>query len=503
MKRYIFLLVLLSILQVGCYEDKGNYDYTTVNEVKIEGEYELVYRLKMGDRLQIPMTLNLNGFDESQLEFKWEFAIQNKLNPVYNLLSTSKDFDEEVTLAPANYDLRYTITNPVTGLSTYKRFNVEVTDAISKYTYLLLCKVPGKTNEFDISSAHEFSRIGEPLYNIYSKTNGKTIQNAKSIFYFATSSSPYYDNLLVLKSDGAEKLSPFDLTWVGDQMDLFFDPKSNMDIEFLLSDKDFKQYFIVENGKLHFCTTRYTPYKFGVEKSLSDGSDYYISNYGYFYNYYGSKYVFLDTKGGRFLMWENSPMSLNIMKDNQYYTAGELKGYTTLYMGQSCKKTLFALMKDLSGKVHKYDFGDDIAGGYPYKYVVSGHSVIPDEVEMNIASAVYPHPNSENIFYAVKDKIWLLNTATNTRILFHDFNDPDVHVVKMHIKDSYAYMMYIALNKGDNGYVYRFWISSNGMPQDPANGLFPLPKNDNMTVPYEAMGPYDEIVDMVYKSKTW
>ena len=122
---------------------------------------------------------------------------------------------------------------------------------------------------------------------------------------------------------------------------------------------------------------------------------------------------------------------------------------------------------------------------------------------MNIASAVYPHPNSENIFYAVKDKIWLLNTATNTRILFHDFNDPDVHVVKMHIKDSYAYMMYIALNKGDNGYVYRFWISSNGMPQDPANGLFPLPKNDNMTVPYEAMGPYDEIVDMVYKSKTW
>ena len=172
-------------------------------------------------------------------------------------------------------------------------------------------------------------------------------------------------------------------------------------------------------------------------------------------------------------------------------------------MGQSCKKTLFALMKDQAGKVHKYDFGTDYTSGYPYKYVVLGHSVIPDEVELDKTSAVYPHPNSENIFYAVKDKIWLLNTATNTRILFHDFKDPDVNVVEMHIKDAYAYMMFIALNKGDKGYFYRFWISSNGMPQDPAEGLFPLPKEDDMIVPYEAMGPYDEIVDMEYKSKTW
>ena len=47
----MFLLAILSIFQVGCYEDKGNYDYTTVDEVTIEGEYELVYRLKMGERL--------------------------------------------------------------------------------------------------------------------------------------------------------------------------------------------------------------------------------------------------------------------------------------------------------------------------------------------------------------------------------------------------------------------------------------------------------------------
>lgn len=94
-----------------------------------------------------------------------------------------------------------------------------------------------------------------------------------------------------------------------------------------------------------FVQLRYTPYKFGVEKSLPDNSDYYISNYGYFYDYYGSKYVFLDRKGGRFLLWENGAMNLSIVSSNQYYTIGELKDFSTLYMGQSCKKTLFALMK--------------------------------------------------------------------------------------------------------------------------------------------------------------
>lgn len=500
----IYWQLLLLILIGGCYEDKGNYEYSVVNEVKIEGEYESLYRLKMGTRLTIPMTLDLNGFDDSDMEYKWEFAIQNKQNPEYILVSTSKDLDEEINLAPASYDLRFTILNKKTGLSVYKRFSVEVTDAISKYTYLLLCKVPGAVDEYDISSAHEFSRVGEPVFDLYSKTNGHTIKDARSLFYYATYSSPYFDNCMVLKGgNGVEKLSPFDLTWIADESDLFFEPEGVKNIECFLADKDFKQYFVVVDGKLHFCTTRYVPYKFGVKKDLPDGSDYYISNYGYFYNYSGSKYIFLDSKNGRFLKWENTPMSLSIVGDNQYYTAGEIKDWSVLYMGNSCKRTLFALLKDKNGVVHKYDFGDDVSSGWPFEYKILAHSTIPAEVELDKASAVYPHPNSENIFYALQDKIWLLNTATNKRVLFHDFNDSNINIVEMHIKDAYSKLMFIALNKNDEGYVYRFWINNNGMPQNPEDGLFPSPKDENMTVPYESMGPYGEIIDMEYKSKNW
>ncbi len=48
-----------------------------------------------------------------------------------------------------------------------------------------------------------------------------------------------------------------------------------------------------------------------------------------------------------------------IVGNNQHYTAGEIKDWSVVYMGSSCKRTQFALLKDKSGVVHKYDFGDD------------------------------------------------------------------------------------------------------------------------------------------------
>ena len=131
-------------------------------------------------------------------------------------------------------------------------------------------------------------------------------------------------------------------------------------------------------------------------------------------------------------------MSLSIVGNNQHYTAGEIKDWSVVYMGSSCKRTQFALLKDKSGVVHKYDFGDDTSNGCPFEFKVLAHTTFPAELELDKASAVHPHPNSENIYYAVKDKIWLLNTATNERILFHDFNVPSVNVVEIHVKNQYG-----------------------------------------------------------------
>ena len=34
---YLFLLILLPLLCVSCYDDKGNYDYHALNQVEVAG----------------------------------------------------------------------------------------------------------------------------------------------------------------------------------------------------------------------------------------------------------------------------------------------------------------------------------------------------------------------------------------------------------------------------------------------------------------------------------
>lgn len=488
---------------ISCYEDKGNYDYTTIKEIEIvKDSFDMIYKVKMGARLSIPSTINLNGYNGDDLEYKWEFSIQNKSNPVYHLISTEKDLDEEITVAPANYDVLYSVKNKKTGLSKFTKLSVEVTDAISKYTLMLLCRVPGKNNEFDISSAHEYSAIGEPTRNIYSNTNKKNIVGAKKLFYFATYGNPYFDIMGVLKKDGGEQLSPFDLSWQNDEKDWFFEPTDGISPDEFLTCDEFKRILWICDGDVYFCDTKYKPYKAGLKQEMSDGSPYEVDGVITFYNSQKyARYIFWDKKGKRFIQWENTAKKLQPLAASSIYDPSAIGDMTPIYLGVSSKSRAYAIMKDASGKIHKFVFGDDRSSS-PIKLTITEYSIMDEALEIGKASAIYPHRGIDALYCAVGDKIWLLNTIVDKRTLFYDFNDPSVKTVEMYHKDGYQYLLFVALNRGNIGSVYRFWIQSNGYLQEDMLNLFPKPKNP-MTVPYEEMGPYDEIVDMQYKSKGW
>ena len=57
---FFWMIVLLT---VSCYEDKGNYDYHPINEVKISGIKEDPYEILRWDTLKIPVTLE-NSLNE-------------------------------------------------------------------------------------------------------------------------------------------------------------------------------------------------------------------------------------------------------------------------------------------------------------------------------------------------------------------------------------------------------------------------------------------------------
>ena len=72
MKR-IFNIILLLILFIGCYEDKGNYDYRELQEVVIELPVDR-YSIQFGEALRITPVIT-TSIPEEDLRYYWEFLI--------------------------------------------------------------------------------------------------------------------------------------------------------------------------------------------------------------------------------------------------------------------------------------------------------------------------------------------------------------------------------------------------------------------------------------------
>ena len=69
---YIFLF-LLSSLAIGCYDDEGNYDYKTINEVAVK--LEETYGVRKVDTVFVirPEIRQSLATDTTNLKFEWYY----------------------------------------------------------------------------------------------------------------------------------------------------------------------------------------------------------------------------------------------------------------------------------------------------------------------------------------------------------------------------------------------------------------------------------------------
>ena len=95
MKRTTLLystILSLGLLMGACAEDDGNYDYTPINSVTIEGlEEDLL--VEAGSRLQLTPVLNIT--DESSINLSYEWTIGE------TVVSTERNLD--IALPPLDY----------------------------------------------------------------------------------------------------------------------------------------------------------------------------------------------------------------------------------------------------------------------------------------------------------------------------------------------------------------------------------------------------------------
>lgn len=196
MKRYIeFVILGILMLLLGCAEDKGNYDYTPVNELTISGipKDTSVVHLEVL-KIKPVFTCSLSA-SEDHLEYSWKIAGKE--------IATTRDLEYEVSpeWQIKKHDCLYTVTDTETGMKYFHEFNISVSSSFS-WGYYFLCE------ESDGSTVLSYFSVKEGTRNcLHTKQCGDYIfgKHPKAMidkFGYINSLEDYYYTMYIITSEG-------------------------------------------------------------------------------------------------------------------------------------------------------------------------------------------------------------------------------------------------------------------------------------------------------------
>ena len=131
MKNIWFLLLTLLVWSSCDVEDKGNYDYTEVNGVTIEGIESSYEKIGKVDELVIEPQIkgSILGDDDSNYEYSWFITDENHQ---HRILSTEKNLKWRVDLFAGTHTIYFQVVDKSTGLQWIKSLGLKVTTFFTK-----------------------------------------------------------------------------------------------------------------------------------------------------------------------------------------------------------------------------------------------------------------------------------------------------------------------------------------------------------------------------------
>ena len=150
----ILSIYLFVVLVSACYDDKGNYDYHEISEVKIEGLEESFSKISYQDVLHLEPVVTASG-GESEFDYLWTLNLLKDDNITSERLKIKLDtigydrvLDFPVNIKQGYYDLVLRVTNKSNQLATFRVMSLSVVTKFSEGFYLL--KDMGNSTDIDL-----------------------------------------------------------------------------------------------------------------------------------------------------------------------------------------------------------------------------------------------------------------------------------------------------------------------------------------------------------------
>lgn len=156
----LLALWLAAILLVACYEDKGNYDYHEIDEIKLSfpgntgTEDNIKFIQRLGEKLSIHPEVTCRN--KENLTYKWErYTDRTEVEILKNTqnLDLELEYGEGAALAwkSGGYSLRYTVKDTVSGQTTQKLIHLTVRSITPVGVYVL----HGNADETDMGTIED------------------------------------------------------------------------------------------------------------------------------------------------------------------------------------------------------------------------------------------------------------------------------------------------------------------------------------------------------------
>lgn len=133
------LILFLSVMCLSsCVEDEGNYNYTELNKLTIEGLEESYNVLHNVDTIKIQPIITSTILGENLDNYEYQWHIHEGIGEhKHTVISKEKDLVYPVDIKIGTYDLYFTVLDKTTGIKTMASAPMKVTTPTSKGFLLL------------------------------------------------------------------------------------------------------------------------------------------------------------------------------------------------------------------------------------------------------------------------------------------------------------------------------------------------------------------------------
>lgn len=523
----IGFVICLFVFLHACYDDRGNYDYTDINEIIFE-DIKGINLDAWNDYIAHVDTLRLYpefsstmAADEANYSYEWKMIPINADETVVGdtinyVIATTRNLEWPIACDAGNYRCFYTVTDNTSGLCFTQKFYLRIS-TLTTEGWMILCDQDGVARMDMVVNMNETEDIVSR--NIWSESDFNPGKPLQLIYNFYAYDPPSTVSLLVTDKG----------TYNMDRNDLHVGEDNNLRWQFGAQpeqvhvrasgiclydyDWDADEYYplywtIVDaNGDVYLNNVSELGGLFDFPVNEIDGIRFEAAPFvGVSYRYlrqgmeslYVQSVLLYDKTNQRFMEVKagaGAPSVMNFSGETLF--AAEQKGRDMVFLQSTTNAGL------------NYAILQDAAGDYWYYGIVLGSNGTNTQTcygklegpEMENATHFAFHPTLNWLFYSTKDKIYKVNLSGTTRDaqLVADLQGESISVLKFN--PFVAFRQYTSWQDNRN-----FWLivgsSIDGESKDEC-GVMRVYEFDNqwsnparMTREYTRLG---NIIDIAYK----